>query len=261
MVASFTNSGKLVEQVKFKTPKDYQEFLKELEKTISNLNHNIFTVACVAIPALLDSTKSIGIAFGNRPWRNVPIKKDLKTFIDCPITIENDANLAGLSEAINIIKDYKITLYLTISTGIGAGIITNGTIDPDFADSEVGQMKVQFNDRMRRWEEIASGSAIVKYYGKQASEINDKKTWKEICHRLALGMNSLIAVIQPDVIIIGGSVGSHLKKYGKILKDELKKYSTPLTPVPPIKQAYRAEEAVIYGCYYLAKRYYESTTK
>lgn len=260
MVASYTNSGKLVEQVKFKTPKEYPDFLKELEAVVDGLKHNIFAVACAAIPAVLNNTREIGIAFGNRPWRNVYIKKDLKSFIKCPVIIENDANLAGLSEALNVIHDYKVVLYLTISTGIGSGIIINGIIDPDFADNEVGQMKVQFNDRMQRWERIASGGAIVRHYGKQASEINDKKTWKEICYRLALGMNSLIAVVQPDVIIIGGSVGSHLKKYKKILQDELKKFSTPLTPVPPIRQAKRSEEAVIYGCYHLAKKYHESNT-
>ncbi len=253
LVASFTNDGILSKSLRFKTPKDYDVFTGVLKAALARFSDHKFLHACVAIPGIADRKHGIGIAFGNLKWENVPIKKDLREFIRCPIIIENDANLAGLSEAINVIHDYKKVLYLTISTGIGSGITTSGKIDPAFADSEAGQMKLQYNDRMQTWEDFASGSAIKKRYGKLAADINDKKTWKEISHNLAIGMNSLIAVIQPDVIIIGGSVGTHFKKYGKLLDQELEKYSTPLTPVPPIIHALRSEEAVIYGCYYLAK--------
>jgi glucokinase len=102
------------------------------------------------------------------------------------------------------------------------------------------------------WQECRR--IIKKRYGKIAADINSKKTWQEICHRIAIGLNALIATVQPDVIIFGGGVGTHFKKYGSILEKELSKYSTPLTPVPPLRQAAHAEQAVIYGCYYLSKQ-------
>lgn len=259
LVASFTNSGELREQVRFATPKEYPEFLVQLSEMISGLSTHKFKAACIAIPGMVDRKKGVGVAFGNLDWKNLPIKKDVKKFLDCPVIIENDANLAGLSEADNVKEDFRKVLYLTVSTGIGSGIIIDDVIDPDFADSEAGQMKVQFQEKLQKWESIASGSAIKKRYGKIAAEINDQATWKEISHRLAIGINTLIATIQPDVIIFGGGVGTHFKKYHKLLKAELEKYSTPLTPVPPLKQAAHAEQAVIYGCYILARRY-DATT-
>lgn len=254
LVASFTNEGKLSKTIRFKTPKEYKTFIGVLKAALARFGDHNFLYGCVAIPGKVDRKNGIGIAFGNLEWEDVPIKRDIRAFVNCPIIIENDANLAGLSEALNVIDDYKKVLYLTISTGIGAGITIDGSIDPDFADSEPGQMKLLYNDRMQLWEDFAAGSAIKKRYGKLAKDINDKKTWKEVAHTLAIGINSLVAVIQPDAIIIGGGVGSHFKKYQKLLEAELEKYSTPLTPVPPLLHAEHAEEAVIYGCYQLAQR-------
>ncbi len=258
LVASFTNKGTLSKSIRFKTPKEYKTFVGVLKAALARFSDHKFEYAAIAIPGTVDRKHGVGIAFGNLPWKDVSIQKDLSSFIDCPIIIENDANLAGLSEAINVIDDYKKVLYVTISTGIGTGIIVDGVIEPEFADSEAGHMKLPYNDRLQIWEDFASGSAIKKRYGKLAVEINDKKTWKEISHAIALGLNSLIAVIQPDVIIIGGSVGTHFQKYAKLLNDELKKFSTPLTPAPPIIHAKKSEEAVVYGCYHLAKREHDA---
>jgi len=259
LVATFTNSGKLHEQVRFETPKDYAAFLNKLEEVVNNLSVQIFQVAVIAIPGKINRNEGIGIAFGNLSWKNIPVKRDLAKFVDCPILIENDANLAGLSEAINVKDEFKKALYITISTGIGTGIINNGIIDPELADSEPGLMKVQYNDRLQEWEEIASGSAIKKRYGKIAADINDKKIWQEICHRIAIGLNGLIAIVQPEVIIFGGGVGAHFKRYGKILEKELKKYSTPLTPVHPLRPTVHAAQAVIYDCYQVAYQCHEKS--
>jgi len=261
LVAAFNNDGKVTKSIKFKTPKDYKKFLSVLGATFIRFDEYKFMASCIAIPGKIDRKKGIGLDFGNLKWHNVPIKKDIKALIKCPLFIENDANLAGLSEARYIMDDYKKVLYLTISTGIGSGVTTSGIIDPDLADSEAGHMMIQYGDKIQPWERIASGSAIKRKYGKIAAEINDRATWKEISHRFAIGMSSLIATIQPDAIVIGGGVGTHFKKYRVLLNSELKKLSTPLTPVPPILQAKKPEEAVIYGCYEMAKDEYEKSHK
>lgn len=260
LLAVFTNNGQLKKSIKLATPKDYSKLISSLKAAIIRFEEYDFDYACVAIPGKVNRQKGIGIAFGNLKWTNIAIKKDVRTFIKCPIVIENDANLAGLFESRQILKDYKRVLYLTISTGIGSGITLNGNLDQELIESEAGHMKFQFGDKMLPWEDFASGRSIKKTYGKLASEINDRKTWKEISHRFSIGISSLIATIQPDAIVIGGSVGTYFHKYRAPLKNELKKLSTPLTPVPVILRATKPEEAVIYGCYELAKdKYYESS--
>ena len=91
-------------------------------------------------------------------------------------------------------------------------------------------------------------------YGKLASEIDDQKTWKEIVRLLRPGIVELIAVLNPEVIIIGGGVGRHFEKFGDLLVEDLKRYETPLLALPPIIGAKRPEEAVIYGCYDYARQ-------
>ena len=59
----------------------------------------------------------------------------------------------------------------------------------------------------------------------------------------------LLAIVQPELIIFGGGVGTYLEKFQKYLMEELNSVKNPLVPVPPIIKAKRPEEAVIYGCY------------
>ena len=171
--------------------------------------------------------------------------------------VENDAKLAALSEAIKLKEDYRKVLYVTISTGIGAGLIINKKISPDFDNIEVGQMLFEHDGKLERWERFASGKAIVAEFGKPASDITDPHTWYVISHNIAIGLIDLIATLTPDIIIIGGGVGSHFDKFGDRLIEDLKVYQSNLLIVTPIQQATNAEDAVIYGGYFLGKSKYE----
>lgn len=136
----------------------------------------------------------------------------------------------------------------------------NGHIDRALDDSEAGQMMLEHKGKLQKWESFASGRAIVARYGKPASELDDPTAWKVLSRDFATGMLTLAAMLQPDVIIIGGGAGSHFDKFGKFLRAELKKYETPLVPIPPVIPAKNPEEAVIYGCYELARQTYAHTT-
>lgn len=255
LVAVFDKQGKIKEQVKFATPQIYEEFKDLLAGTVANLTAKDFQKVVVAVPGLINRAKGIGVVFGNLPWQNVPIQADAESIFMAPVLLENDAKLAGLSEAILLKKKYRRVLYVTISTGIGSGYIKDGKIDPDFADAEVGHMLLEHNDRLERWEDFASGKAIEETYGKRASEITDPQTWYIISRNIAVGLINLIATLTPDVIIIGGGVGAHLSKFKARLDEQLKNYENPLLHIPPIIQAKKAEEAVIYGCYDFAKQH------
>jgi len=260
LVATFTNHGDMSERIVFETPEAYPKFIRELAKIIANLTTNKFIACGLALPGKVDRIHGIGVAFGNLEWHNVPIQKDIKAIIQCPVVLENDANLAGLSEAILIKDAYSRVLYVTISTGIGTGIITNQHIDPDFQDAEGGHIILEHKGQRQRWERFASGSAIVRRFHKKASDIDDAKTWRIIGRDIAIGLTDLAAVVQPQVIIIGGSVGDHFGKYKKYLLDNMKQYDTPLTPMPKVIEAGRPKDAVAYGCYYLACDYAKSHT-
>lgn len=252
LIASFSDNGVITESIKIATPKVYPEFLRQIALSVASLSTRRYRAAGVAIPGKVDRTTGTALAFGNLPMTNLPIKKDFEKLLHCQVVVDNDANLAGLSEAI-LLKKYACVLYVTVSTGIGTGVITNQQIDPEFADSEGGQILIEHKGKMQVWEDFAAGSAIVRRFGKMASEITDEKTWKVIAHDIAIGLYDLIAFIQPDIVVLGGGVMTYFDRFDELLQKELKMYETPIVSIPPIVRAQRPNEAVVYGCYDLAK--------
>lgn len=258
LVASLDDSGVIEEQYKFATPKTYEAFLKELASNVAKLSTKNFRACGVGAPGRIDRARGVAVAFGNLGWKNTPLQKDVRIIAKCPVVIENDANLAGLSEAM-LRKHHEKVLYVTISTGIGTGFIINQRIEPDLADSEGGQMLLQHHGKLEPWEDFASGRAIVRRFGKPASQINDAATWHIIAHDIALGLIDLIALMQPDAIVLGGGVSAHYDKFKDFLAAELRSYENPLFKLPVIEEAQRPEQAVVYGSYDLARSVYGKT--
>lgn len=259
LLSVFDAEGTIVDSFKFPTPANYNEFKAELADNIKQhlANHGAFDYCCCAVPARLDRTAGVALGFGNLDWKNIPIRDDVQAIVGSTVIIENDANLAGLSEASYVADKYKKVLYITISTGIGDGIITDGIIDNSLADSEPGHMVFEIDGVAQTWEHLVSGKAIVRRFGKKAADITDPETWKLIVHDIAKGLVDTMATVQPDVIIIGGGVGAHFDKYGQLLNQEMKKYKDlvgPVIDVPPVIGARHPEEAVIYGCYELIRQ-------
>lgn len=251
LVASFNRDGDRTEEIRFETPKDYKEFVDELTLTIAKLQVKKYLHCVIAMPGMVDRKTGIMLFFGNLPWENVPIKADLEAVLKIPVSVENDANVAGLYEA-SLLPDYRKVTYLTVSTGIGGGLIVDGKIDKVTEDAEYGHMLFEHEGKLQRWEKFASGKAIYAKYNMRAADITDPGVWYEIARNIALGLIDVIAATTPDIVVIGGGVGSHFEKFGDILISELELYEDKMIHVPPIIGAQHAEDAVIYGCYTLA---------
>lgn len=254
LVAPCDKNGKPIAEYKFPTPTNYKEFIKELGKTIADIKEP-YSIAVVAAPGKIDRKTGIVIGFGNLPWKNAPIQKDIEKITNKTVLLENDANLAALSAAHSVKPLPHKSLYITISTGIGTGFVVDGVLDPEFLDSEGGHILLEFEGKLVDWEHIASGKTIVAKYGKRASDIDDPKIWDEISKDFAVGIVDLAAVFDPDVILIGGGVGTHFHKYEKFLHAHIKEMLPPLVDMPKVIAAPNAEEAVVYGCAILASQH------
>ncbi len=253
LLATFTEAGVVTDEIKFPTPTDYAAFIQEIVQNVAKLSTKKLRECVIAMPGTLDRKHGIALEFGNLPWQNIPIKTDLERELGIKVTVENDAKLAGLSEA-HLVPTYRKVLYITVSTGIGGALVINGKLDPNSLGAEYGRMLLEHNGKLMLWEEFASGKAIVAAFGKRASDISEPSEWYVIARNIAIGLIDVIAATTPDIIVIGGGVGSHFSKFGEKLISELKLYEDHLLHVPPVVGAQRAEEAVIYGCYILANQ-------
>jgi len=111
LVALFGSQEKPLQEYRFKTPQKYPEFLKELANVIKKIPTKDRSITAVAAPGKLNRSEGIGIAFGNLPWKNVPIVKDISAITGTVTLVDNDANLAGLSEA-HRIKHYHTERFI-----------------------------------------------------------------------------------------------------------------------------------------------------
>jgi len=253
LLGRFTSDGTLQESLKFPTPKLYDDFLKTLAENVARITTREWSSACIAAPGRIDRETGLVIRLGNLGWENIPLKEDVAKITKSTVLVENDAKLAGLSEARLLKPLRRKVLYVTLSTGIGLSIIEKNKIDVEFSDAGGAGLFFEHHGKVMKWEHFASGKAIVQRFHKRASEIDDPHVWQIISEDVAIGLIDVIANTQPDIVIIGGGVGSHFKKFGSKLKAELKKYESPMVVIPEIVGAKRPEEAVIYGCYELLK--------
>jgi predicted NBD/HSP70 family sugar kinase len=250
LLAVFEPTGEMVCEEKIKTNPDYEQFKLDIAGCLKEMSEFKFSYACCAVPGWIDFKYGIAVSFGNLPWQNIHIKKDLEELLPgTQILIHNDAKLAGLSEALIFHDKYRKVLYLTISTGIGGGIIIDDVIDPNFANFEPGQMQFEYQGKSQKWENFASGKALHDRTGQLASELEDLAAWKEFAGLIAIGLEELLATVQPEVVVFGGGAGGHFERFKSYLEADLKAIKNPLVPVPPLIKAQRPEEAVIYGCY------------
>ncbi len=70
----------------------------------------------------------------------------------------------------------------------------------------------------------------------------------------------MLPVVMPDVVIIGGSIGTYFDRYAPYLKKYLEEQLPEEVPLPVIRQAKYPEEAVVYGCYYYGIQRLAETT-
>lgn len=248
LVATIDDDASITYKHRFETPKDYEALLQNFREALGQLPVKEFRGGGIGVPGSIDRERGISLGSPNVSWGNAPLRDDCQEIFGCPFVIENDANMAALSEAM-LHKECETVLYFTVSTGIGTGLIRNQCLDPALLKSEGGHIMLPYKGQVMDWEEFASGRALYARLGKKASEITDEQDWRDIAHNLALGFFAHIAILQPDLIIIGGSVGTHFDHYGGYLTEELKKYQIPIVPIPPIEKARRPEEAVLFGCF------------
>ena len=252
LIALFDESGRIVEEFKFPTPANTADYIQTLTKELhDHYGHLTVDAVVVAMPGIVKD--GVAIWCNNLKWKNFDVGAALKGVLgDAPVLVENDANLAGLAETRQLDDIPPLCLYVTISTGIGSGIITDGTIHHALRASEIGRTLVEFDGQVREWETFSSGKAIYRTYGQYARDITSERTWYHIADRISRGFLATIPVLQPDVIVIGGSIGTYFGKYQKDLKGLLKEHLPDHIPVPKIVKAKHPEQAVIYGCYYYA---------
>jgi len=152
-----------------------------------------------------------------------------RAFPEAKLTLDTDVNAAVLAEAhFGAASGMEDVIYITIGTGIGAGILSGGRLVHGVMHPECGHFKVPrapgdddfpgvcpfHGDCL---EGLASGPSIAKRWGKSAAELRaDHPAWDTQAWYLAHAVAALTAVMSPQRVIIGGGVSQAEGLHGKI---------------------------------------------
>lgn len=259
-VASSLTGHRIDHSVRFATPTNQRRALPLMEHAIKNLvgQADIDAIG-VASPGPIDKKTGKILAPINLAWKNLEIIKPLQKRFNCPVVLEHDATCGAIAEArMGSAKHKKVILYVTISTGLGTSLIVDGHPLPGPNHSEGGKILLDpsylHNHGLAgTFENIVSGSAIKRRFGKIAAEIDNPHDWTLISHDLAQGLFNLIVSTAPDIVVLAGGVSVHYKKFARPLARELARLKPLyLYKLPKIVPAQYVETAPVLGAILLA---------
>jgi glucokinase len=211
----------------------------------------------IASPGPLDPRTGVVMAPPNLPgWDHVPLADLMRHEFGLPVHINNDANLAGLAEyRFGAGRGSTDLVYLTVSTGVGGGIICDGqllmgahglagepghtTVEPSGPRCNCGQvgcLEVMSSGpaiarQAAQWmregqesllsQELQSGKGLTAEMVGQAALQGDELAVRAVAraaHYLGLGVLNLIHIFDPDKVVVGGGVS----KLGALLFDPVR---------------------------------------
>ena len=202
--------------------------------------------AGIAAPGSVNPRTGIIEYANNLPFLRFPIADTLRKYLPVrEVYLENDANAAALGEAVGgAAKGKRLSVMITLGTGVGGGVIIDGKIYSGFnyAGAELGHTVIEYNGRQcscgRKgcFEAYASATALVSMTKEKLAACKDTLMW-EMCGNdinkadariafaamkkgdragkevvdmyisyLACGITNMINIFQPEVLLIGGGV-------------------------------------------------------
>ncbi|MBW4558391.1 MAG: ROK family protein [Trichormus sp. ATA11-4-KO1] len=196
----------------------------------------------VGTPGPADSTGRIAQIAINLPgWHNVPLADWLEAKTGKPTVIANDANCAGLGEAwLGAGRHFQNFILLTLGTGVGGAIILDGKlfVGHQGAAGELGLINFQPDGPMCKsgnqgsLEQYTSVTTIRRRTGKEPAELGALAEagntdallfWQEYGKDLGTGLASLIYVLTPQAIVIGGGISASFEFFFPAVQAEIEK--------------------------------------
>jgi glucokinase len=221
----------------------------------------------ISSPGPLDPWRGLVVAPPNLPgWRDVPLAARVSTALDLPAFLERDTNVAVSAEwRYGAGSGYHDVIYITISTGIGGGIVLGDRplIGADGTAAEVGHLTVDLDGPLcgdgqpGHVEAIGSGTAIARR-GRELLAHGEAPGLAALVHEPALVSAELVAraaeagdaacravidrafeavgalcaglvnLLNPEVIVLGGSIAQHHPRLFEVARSQIEQGAFPV---------------------------------
>jgi len=262
---------------------------KNLRRAIKKKTQHAFTVRGIAIgvPSPVNPVSGIVSLANNLPgWKNIHLARALEKQFRVPVVIENDANMAAIGEHWRgVARGAKNFVFIALGTGIGAGVFVDGKLVRGRTGSagELFRMNVEW----QRWNEdfgdigyfethvsgmgIAtagrkllsppaagqSGNLAVErdayfvFDAMRQGNLLARTALEKVFTMLGVGIANIVAVLDPDMIVLGGGV---VKGAPELLLATLDRVVRRIQKeiTPPIKISALEDKAQTYGAVFSA---------
>lgn len=299
--AIFDEDNKIVYRLKKKT-KAGGDAAENVEEVIigvvdemikeADLKKSQIEAIAAGAPGVINQESGIVLFSPNLPWRNYDIRTPIEKKFGVPFYIGNDVNVGVLGEyKYGAAKGYKNVVGFFVGTGMGGGLILNGSLftgnefkaaeyghmvlNPDGPLCNCGQrgcleafsskkgMSAYITEQTRRGRESMLGDKIVNGVFKssllkKAMAAEDAVTMEAVdraCHYLAVATGNMINTISPDVVVYGGGVMEAVgEQFLAKIEAEVDRYCMPsIRSTVELKCAALGDDSVIYGALAMIK--------
>jgi glucokinase len=216
------------------TPDDSEGILVALAEIFQELGgQDVLPAVGVAVAAFLDRDRETLFFSPNISWQNFQLKAAVETRLGVPVVLENDANAAGWGEfRFGAGRDVSSMIMLTIGTGVGGALVDDGRllVGGFGMAAELGHIIIEPGGRLCGCgnygclEQYASGTALMR---DARERLGDESLTQSaltellvegnphaigaldgVARAMGRGIASLVAVTDPELIVIGGGVAS-----------------------------------------------------
>lgn len=197
-------------------------------------------------------------------WDDFPLVERIGAMFSVPVVIDNDANAGALGEAIyGAARGARSLFYMTLSTGIGGGIVLpDGSLyrGADSWAGEIGHLTVRPDGPVCLCgsrgclERICSGLWLERDYGKPAPELfRDSDFVRSYVVDLAMGLKAAVMLLNPARIVIGGGIAKAGDRLFDPLREELRRQVTAWSRARlDVVPAELGDDSVLWGALALA---------
>ena len=228
-VAVVDETGTIVDRDHAPTPHDAETLDPFVDLLLAMRKQHDVEHGVVAVPGRVDNLAGTLLHAPNLPpkWLALITRDTIQRALDLPVTLANDADAATVGEAhFGAGRGHLDVVYLTISTGVGAGALVGGRlILPRYSAGEIGHTVVDRHaasaGEPATIEELGSGTAIgraaaARGMASEGPEIarlvrdGDRvatELWGDAMFVAGLGAVALAHLYAPTVLIVGGGVG------------------------------------------------------
>ena len=270
-VSLFDENAKIINVFKEKSIHDFKEKLYEqIKKMLLKLELNNYDVQAIGISLCGQENNGVITYAPNLNVTGLNLKERLEHDFSLPIKIINDANASAVAEAKLGIKDkYQNFLFVTISSGLGAGLIYQGKlINLPF---EVGHQLITYKDKDYDVEYLLSGNGIVRLSILNNYEINDAHSFFEKIKNndkkaelilddyttlLAKFFYNLQVIYNVDCVILSGGMMKSKEYFFSMLKNKVDSLlkNTVFNKINFVDASFD-QDAGLYGAFAVSKYY------